>query len=50
MKLVQVSYAALLIAAGQLLVAVGQGNPTAASAAITALILAFLPSVLASQK
>jgi len=46
MKLVQVSYAALLIAVGQLLVATGQGNWAAAAAAVTAVIVAFLPTVL----
>ncbi len=45
MKLVHASYTALLIAAGQLLVALGQGNQTAAAAAITAVVLAFLPAV-----
>ncbi len=47
---VHVSIAALLVAAGQLLTAIGQKNAPAFYASVTAILACFLPSVLAWLK
>ena len=46
MSAVHISIAALLVAAGQLLTAIGQKNSPAFYAAVTAVLACFLPSVL----
>jgi hypothetical protein len=46
MKALHVSTAALLIAVGELLTAIGQKNSPALYASITAILASFLPSVL----
>ena len=46
MKGLHVSVAALLVALGELLTAIGQKNPSAFYASMTAILACFLPSVL----
>src|SRR5271166_1071345 len=45
LKLEHATLAALAVAAGQLLIALGHGDKAAAAAAFTAVVLAFLPAV-----
>lgn len=45
MKTVHVSMSVLLVALGQLLVAIGRRNASAVGAGVTAILLAFLPAV-----
>ncbi|HMF38291.1 MAG TPA: hypothetical protein VKF17_16730 [Isosphaeraceae bacterium] len=49
MKLVQVSYTSLLIAVGQLLIALGHEDPAATIAAVKALVQAFETAALPAQ-